>query len=168
MTDQSIRTTSIIHAIRTSCPFLLDLSLFATRPCCTPPYAQFPVEIIFTILEAGYHIRDLTQFLLSVSLVNRSWSPPAPMLLFLSRHVVNRDPLPRGFYCLVQCCIAARKEYCAIGASAQRNTGPGTTSPRCLQPLFFTRAVSLFQLSGSRNARLDLLLTFKVHADAPA
>jgi hypothetical protein len=134
MTDQSIRTTTVIHPIRTSCPFLLDLSLFATGPCCTPPYAQFPVEIVFTILEAGCNIHDLTQFLLSVSLVNRSWLQPASMLLFPSR--------PRGFYWLARCCIAARKEYCAIGASAQRNTGPGTTSPRCLQPLFFTRAVS--------------------------
>jgi hypothetical protein len=37
------------------------------------------------------YIHDLTQFLLSVSLVNRSWSPPAPMLPFPSRPVTNRS-----------------------------------------------------------------------------
>ena len=66
---------------------------------------SFPVETIFTILEAGYYIYDLTQVPLTVSLVNRSWSPPVPMLLFPSRHVIRfqgaftalrNEILPRG------------------------------------------------------------------------
>lgn len=103
-----------------------------------------PVEIIFAILEAGCHIHDLqqdTQFLLNASLVSRSWSLPAQMLLF--RHVIIRSQA--AFIALRNATSSNEmrgNDLARHVRSLSVTLDPG--QPGCLQTHSFSYAVSWF------------------------
>jgi hypothetical protein len=102
------------------------------------------VEIIFAVLEEGYHTPDFrqdTQFLLSASLVCRSWRRPAQLLLF--QHVVIHSQLAVTTLCNATTLHATHgNEPARYVRSLSAALDPG--QPGCLQPLSLCHAVSLF------------------------